>query len=699
MSSGCGDVLSLEDLKTAKKHQTFEAEVITGRAGGIASGANIDFATNAATGQVQKTMPAILRDIGFRPAAFDFVTGGTIGVNDRDLAVLWPLPSGDGDWYYWEGALPKVIPASSTPLTTGGIADGAWRPVGDLTLRTELGEANGFGLIGRCADVAELRALEPTRNGDYAILESFYAGWSAFVDGPVGGGDFYYDGSDSTSADNGGTIFVTPTGKRWKRLFSDPSTIHTAWFGVHYTVDDNSDLIMAAMVAARKRILQFNAASLARPLVIKKPCIAQTNCGIKFRGDGKDGTVISVQIPAGYEGFGAFHFPGRNGAGAVDAGYAGIEISNFQFLGNYSKCHAWYLQYQFTSQYNHVTIEKFDGAGILIDKSQDSVFNQVDIFDCGRTSGNRNSLIDTFDNTKTLFGPIHIVSTLGSDRANNLRFNDCQWEDNKVCPVFNALQLGPSIAINDVHIEYDAGWNITGTDGGTALRLSEGIVVMNGGQISQYRHIFQSYAELYMTNTRCTPPMNHDSQSGTSGRWVFKNINIQALGSLSTSSYKTYEGCRFFGPTVLNYPDNYTRFDSCTFLGSVSGSTSSAANLGVMFNNCHQMVPMSIVSACENVIISGGTVVGAGDVFGSAGGVYNPAKRSGATTPPTIGVNVQFARTLNKQLTGTAPPASGIFSVGDKLLNTAPAAGGFTGWVCTVAGSPGTWKGFGSIAS
>lgn len=148
MSSGCGDVLSLEDLKTAKKNQIFEAEVITGRAGGVAGGASIDFATNANTGQVQKTMPAILRDIGFTPASFDFVTGGTIAANERNVAVLWPLPGGDGDWYYWEGALPKVIPASSTPNSTGGVANGAWRPLGDITLRGQLAAATGGSLVG-----------------------------------------------------------------------------------------------------------------------------------------------------------------------------------------------------------------------------------------------------------------------------------------------------------------------------------------------------------------------------------------------------------------------------------------------------------------------------------------------------------------------------------------------------------------------
>ena len=145
----CGDVLSLEDLQTAKKHQIFEAEVITGKAGGVAGGVSIDYATNQVTGQVQKTMPAILRDLGFEPATFDFTTGGTLSTADRNKAVLWSLSSGgDGYWYYWAGALPKVIPAASTPASTGGVIAGAWRPVGDITLRGDLAAGNGASLVG-----------------------------------------------------------------------------------------------------------------------------------------------------------------------------------------------------------------------------------------------------------------------------------------------------------------------------------------------------------------------------------------------------------------------------------------------------------------------------------------------------------------------------------------------------------------------
>lgn len=139
MSSGCGDVLSLEDLKTAKKHQTFEAEVITGRAGGVPSGAEIDFATNQVTGQVQKTLQAILRDMGFDPASFDFTTGGT--VTARDTVVYNPA---DNNWYSWAGTLPHVVAPGTDPT-----ADSNWKPRTDQLLRQELSSETGASMVSR----------------------------------------------------------------------------------------------------------------------------------------------------------------------------------------------------------------------------------------------------------------------------------------------------------------------------------------------------------------------------------------------------------------------------------------------------------------------------------------------------------------------------------------------------------------------
>ncbi len=140
MSSGCGDVLSLEDLRIAKLHQIFEAEVITGRQGGVAGGAVIDYATNLVTGQTQKTLPAILRDAGFSPTSFDFTSGGVLGVNDRDKVVFDPVSK---TWYSWLGALPHTIPAGTNP-----VSDANWKPQTDPDLRGDLEADSGASLVG-----------------------------------------------------------------------------------------------------------------------------------------------------------------------------------------------------------------------------------------------------------------------------------------------------------------------------------------------------------------------------------------------------------------------------------------------------------------------------------------------------------------------------------------------------------------------
>ena len=130
MSSGCGDVLSLVDLQTAKKHQIFEAEVITGKSGGVSGGADIDYATNQVTGQTQKTLPAVLRDTGFSPVSWDFSTGGTLSVNDRDKVVYDPVSK---TWYSYAGVLPVVVPAGFNP-----VGNANWKPQTDPNLRDDL---------------------------------------------------------------------------------------------------------------------------------------------------------------------------------------------------------------------------------------------------------------------------------------------------------------------------------------------------------------------------------------------------------------------------------------------------------------------------------------------------------------------------------------------------------------------------------
>jgi hypothetical protein len=47
----------------------------------------------------------------------------------------------------------------------------------------------------------------------------------------------------------------------------------------------------------------------------------------------------------------------------------------------------------------------------------------------------------------------------------------------------------------------------------------------------------------------------------------------------------------------------------------------------------------------------------------------------------------------------TAAPTTGTWAVGDRVWNVAPTAGGFEGWICVTAGTPGTWKTYGAISA
>lgn len=115
------DLLQVADLEKAKLHDTFHSEVITGKAGGLAGGADINSATNGLTGQVQATLPKLLSQIGFAPADFDFTTGGTL--TNRSQSIFYEA---DGNWYSWGGSLPKTIPTLSSPASTGGVTINAW---------------------------------------------------------------------------------------------------------------------------------------------------------------------------------------------------------------------------------------------------------------------------------------------------------------------------------------------------------------------------------------------------------------------------------------------------------------------------------------------------------------------------------------------------------------------------------------------
>lgn len=73
-----------------------------------------------------------------------------------------------------------------------------------------LGSGDGLKMVGRCESLLSLRIIEPDVDGQWIVLEK------AISSGQIINEVLTYDASDTSSSDNGYSVFVTAGGKRWK---------------------------------------------------------------------------------------------------------------------------------------------------------------------------------------------------------------------------------------------------------------------------------------------------------------------------------------------------------------------------------------------------------------------------------------------------------------------------------------------------
>ncbi|EMR3814066.1 GDSL-type esterase/lipase family protein [Proteus mirabilis] len=138
-----------------------------------------------------------------------FESGNTI-INPNDV-LLW---EDNGEYYRWDGELPKVVSAGSTPESAGGIGAGGWVSIGDAALRGEISQStknyNTF-----------IDAVNS--NTDSIIKSIFIAGRISPNDG--GCGLYTKTGTGTPGDTDDGSFFVTQNGVRFD-LVSD-ATIAT----------------------------------------------------------------------------------------------------------------------------------------------------------------------------------------------------------------------------------------------------------------------------------------------------------------------------------------------------------------------------------------------------------------------------------------------------------------------------------------
>ncbi|MDC6505163.1 hypothetical protein [Klebsiella pneumoniae] len=142
---------------------------------------------------------------GYVPAIGSFEQGSLL--TQRFEVLLWESTD---EYWRWDGVMPKVVLPGSTPATAGGTGKGKWIDVTDATLRSNLGSSDGLKWVGKCQSALELRSIEPAYDGQSITLARTSAS------GPLVNAVLTYDASDSTTADDGYSVFVTSNGARWK---------------------------------------------------------------------------------------------------------------------------------------------------------------------------------------------------------------------------------------------------------------------------------------------------------------------------------------------------------------------------------------------------------------------------------------------------------------------------------------------------
>jgi len=87
-------------------------------------------------------------------ATFGYVTlksfqlGAPLPNNELTLPNQVLQDETDGEYYRWDGVLPKSVPSGSTPQNSGGVGPGKWLNVGDASLRSDLKSGDMTDLIG-----------------------------------------------------------------------------------------------------------------------------------------------------------------------------------------------------------------------------------------------------------------------------------------------------------------------------------------------------------------------------------------------------------------------------------------------------------------------------------------------------------------------------------------------------------------------
>lgn len=205
---------------------------------------------------------------------FTLSTGYTITDQRQCLLNL-----ADNKYYQWFGTLPKVIPAGSTPATSGGIGPLLWVDRTDLMLRSDLNI-----VVKTFNTVSELKAFSALSVGQYVKT----IGYNNIFDG---GGNDYYIVAAGTGIDDGGTFIDLPaSGFQARGLFTNNIADVKKFGAVGDGVADDTGAIQAAINSGYRSVYFPDGIYLTTAPIV----ISNKKIGLKLYGASKSNNTSCI---------------------------------------------------------------------------------------------------------------------------------------------------------------------------------------------------------------------------------------------------------------------------------------------------------------------------------------------------------------------------------------------------------------------
>ena len=278
-------------------------------------------------------------------------------------------------------------------------------------------------------------------------------------------------------------------------------------------------------------------------------------------------------------------------------------------------------------------------------------------------------------------------------------------------------------------------WEVTTT--GSCVELGD-----NGASVSLYNVTFQgNYFNIANYGIKCTSPVrslkvinNHSRAIVYSELYAVQvdffpiyYVRGTAVGSFANSNSTVHTGFRNIPVANITFDGNTLDFEGL-YNGAQNNQTRANTQRWYPYGKTgdgyinynptrrYYTTPATGISGT----LSGNTFTfanpadavkfnGGDAVFDSIGGgsqfVINVDYVNGtmgingfAASPTACTVSQETLPLTAQTVRAAAAPTTGTWRVGDIVYNTAPASAGYIGWVCTAAGTPGTWATFGLIS-